>query len=360
MNADEKKRFGTVCSGIGAPELAASRLAGWKPIFSSEIENFPNAVREFRFPGIPNLGDMTKFKDWPERCRCRVYVPNHKVKFKLHGIEIIIEACPHCGGIRIDALIGGTPCQSFSVAGLRAGMADPRGNLALTFLAIVERYAPRWVLWENVPGVHSSWSDAANRGETEASREIGETLRGLAEAAGFDADAAGCFREVVEVDQTNDFDCFLSGLEQLGYGVAHAICDAQFFGVAQRRRRVFVVGHIGGQWQRAAAVLFDAESLRGNPAPRREKRQGTSGISKISFGIGSKASCADGVTSNESHVSGGPSGMGIQEELSHGLRAGRIKQVFSAETAPCIGASGRGFERAGETRGQDPVIVEMK
>jgi len=277
------KRFGTVCSGIGAPEVAWLRL-GWVPVFSSEIEAFPNAVREHHFPGVPNLGDMTKFAEWPTKCSCDSTEDNEANKD---------YACSRCGGIRIDVLCGGTPCQSFSVAGLRAGMADPRGNLALTFLAIVERYAPQWVLWENVPGVHSSWSDEANRGETQAAIEAGEIAIRLAGEAGFDAATAREFGEFEEVDQTNDFDCFLSGLEQLGYGVAHAICDAQFFGVAQRRRRVFVVGHIGGQWQRAAAVLFDAESLRGNSAPRRETRErlaanagkGASGSGEILGGI---------------------------------------------------------------------------
>jgi DNA (cytosine-5)-methyltransferase 1 len=278
------KRFGTVCSGIGAPEVAWQRL-GWIPVFSSEIEAFPNAVRSHHFPGVQNLGDMTKFAEWPKRCECGPGI-NAKTQRTQRPPEILTEAnqgnegkkehdtyCGTCGGIDIDVLVGGTPCQSFSVAGLRAGMADPRGNLALTFLAIVERYAPQWVLWENVPGVHSSWSDAENRGETQATCEAGETLFGLAREAGFDDETARGFGELEEVDQTSDFDCFLSGLEQLGYGVATAISDAQFFGVAQRRRRVFVVGHIGGQWQRAAAVLFDAESLRGNPPPRRETRE---------------------------------------------------------------------------------------
>ncbi len=188
---------GTVCSGIGAPEQAMPDVE-W--IFSSEIEAAPAAVHAARH-GVPNWGDMTKFQEWPDA--------------------------------DIDILVGGTPCQSFSVAGLRGGLADPRGNLALTFLAIAARYAPRWILWENVPGVLSS-----NGGR--------------------------------------DFGAFLGGLGQCGYGWAYRVLDAQHFGIPQRRRRVFVVGYLG-DWRRAAAVLFERHCLQGHPAPRREARQAIAG-----------------------------------------------------------------------------------
>ena len=127
----------------------------------------------------------------------------------------------------IDLLVGGTPCQSFSVAGLREGMADERGNLALEYLKLAQRKRPKWLVWENVPGVLSS-----NGGR--------------------------------------DFGSFLGGLVECGYGWAYRVCDAQYWGVAQRRRRVFVVGYLG-DWRRAAAVLFERESLSGNPAPSREE-----------------------------------------------------------------------------------------
>jgi DNA (cytosine-5)-methyltransferase 1 len=130
----------------------------------------------------------------------------------------------------IDLLVGGTPCQSFSVAGLRKGLDDPRGNLMLTFLAIADQHRPRWLVWENVPGVLSS-----NAGK--------------------------------------DFGTFLGALGELGYGFAYRVLDAQYFGVAQRRRRVFVVGHLG-DWRAAAAVLFERHSLSGDSAPSREKRKG--------------------------------------------------------------------------------------
>ncbi|WP_254209108.1 DNA cytosine methyltransferase [Burkholderia multivorans] len=190
-------RFGSVCSGIEAASCAWHPL-GWRAAFVSEIEPFPCAVLAHHYPTVPNLGDMTKFKEWPDAA--------------------------------IDLLVGGTPCQSFSVAGLRKGLADPRGNLMLTYLAIAERYAPRWLVWENVPGVLSS-----NGGR--------------------------------------DFGTFLGGLAELGYGFAYRVLDAQYFGIPQRRRRVFVVGHLG-DWRRAAAVLFERESLLGHPAPRRLSGQG--------------------------------------------------------------------------------------
>jgi DNA (cytosine-5)-methyltransferase 1 len=125
----------------------------------------------------------------------------------------------------INLLVGGTPCQSFSVAGLRKGLDDPRGNLMLTYGAIARQFRPEWLVWENVPGVLSS-----NKGR--------------------------------------DFGTFLRMLAECGYGFAYRILDAQYFGVAQRRRRVFVVGYLG-DWRRAAAVLFESESLCGNPAPSR-------------------------------------------------------------------------------------------
>jgi DNA (cytosine-5)-methyltransferase 1 len=189
--------YGSVCSGIEAASVAWHGL-GWEPAFLSEIEPFPKAVLAHRWPGVPDLGDFT---------------------------TIGADRGP------VDLLVGGTPCQSFSVAGLRGGLADARGNLALEFLRLAARLDARWVLWENVPGVLSS-----NGGR--------------------------------------DFGAFLGGLAELGYGFAYRVLDAQFFGVAQRRRRVFVVGHAGGLWQRAAAVLFERASLRGDPPPSRATREG--------------------------------------------------------------------------------------
>ncbi len=188
----------SVCSGIEAATVAWHHM-GWKPVGFSEVEPFPCAVLAHHYPQVKNFGDMTKFKEW-----------------NLHE--------------PVNVLVGGTPCQSFSVAGLRQGLKDPRGNLMLTYLAIAERFRPRWLVWENVPGVLSS-----NRGR--------------------------------------DFGTFLGALVNLGYGFAYRVLDAQWFGVAQRRRRVFVVGHIGNA-ECAAKVLFESESVCRNTAPSRENREG--------------------------------------------------------------------------------------
>lgn len=207
-------RLLSVCSGIEAATQAWHPL-GWTPVAFSEIEPFPCAVLAHHYPTVPNWGDMTRFEEWPDAS--------------------------------VDVLCGGTPCQSFSVAGLRKGLADPRGNLMLTFGAIAGRYRPRWLVWENVPGVLSS-----NGGR--------------------------------------DFGAFLGMLGQLGYGWAYRVLDAQHvrtrrfpFAVPQRRRRVFVVAYLG-DWRRAAAVLFDRESLSGHPAPRREAGKIASTIPARSLG----------------------------------------------------------------------------
>lgn len=114
----------SVCSGIEAATVAWHSL-GWNPVAFSEIEKFPSQVLEHHYPAVPNMGDMTKYKEW-----------------NING--------------SIGLLVGGTPCQSFSVAGLRKGLEDPRGNLALTYCGILDRFRPKWLIWENVPGVLSS------------------------------------------------------------------------------------------------------------------------------------------------------------------------------------------------------------
>jgi DNA (cytosine-5)-methyltransferase 1 len=178
----------SVCSGIEAATVAWHHM-GWKPVGFSEIEKFPSQVLAHHYPTVTNFGDMTKYKEW-----------------NLND--------------SIGLLVGGTPCQSFSVAGLRKGLDDPRGNLALTYVGILDKFRPKWCIWENVPGVLSS-------------------------------------------GKGRDFGAFLGALGELGYGWAYRVLDAQNFGVAQRRRRVFVVGHLG-DWKPAAEVLFESESLRGD------------------------------------------------------------------------------------------------
>lgn len=244
-------RYLSVCSGIEAASEAWRGL-GWQCAGVSEIEKFPRAVLEQRLgaqpveddhrhkPGansIPLFGDFTKIRS------------------------------EHVGPV--DLLVGGTPCQSFSVAGKRLGLDDPRGNLTLEFLALARRVQPRWIVWENVPGVLSH-------------------------------------------DGGRTFGTFLRFVGECGFRWAYRVLDAQYvrvdrFGraVPQRRRRVFLVGYSGTACINPAAVLFDRESLRGNPAPRREAGEGT-----------------------------------------------------AADVAPSLVSSGRGVERTGETRRQDPVVAQ--
>jgi len=241
-------KYGSVCSGVEAATVAWHPL-GWEPQWFSEIEKFPSAVLEHHYPDTPNLGDMTKFKEWP------------------HDRSI-------------NLLVGGTPCQSFSVAGLRKGLDDPRGNLMLTYLAIAAQYQPKWLVWENVPGVLSS-----NRGR--------------------------------------DFGTFLGALGKLGYGFAYRVLDAQYFGVAQRRRRVFVIGYLG-DWRRAAAVLFERESLSGHSAPSREAREKAAGYTSSSFG-----SYSEGV--GTVRAAGGDLGGGSETLVAKCLTS-RVGSAYDAQT----------------------------
>lgn len=202
-------RYATLCSGIETPSVAWRDL-GWQPVWFSEIEPFPNALLAHHYPAVPNLGDMTRIHE------------NDTYRTET-----------------VDIICAGTPCQSFSLAGLRGGMADPRGNLTLHLLAILAEKRPRWLVWENVPDIMSSWSDAETDNEG-------------------------------RIWQTNDFDTFLAGLRAVGYSVAWRILDAQYFGLAQRRERLFVVAHLGDDWRPPYAVLSDPTSLSGHPAPRRQ------------------------------------------------------------------------------------------
>jgi DNA (cytosine-5)-methyltransferase 1 len=230
-----KIRYLSVCSGMEAASVAWHPL-GWTPVGFSEIEPFPCAILKHRFPNTPNYGSLTEYQSWPLKPGA------------------------------IDLLVGGTPCQSFSVAGLRKGLTDPRGNLALTFLGLADKLKPRWIVWENVPGVLSSGGG-------------------------------------------RDFGSFLGALVELGYGFAYRVLDAQHFGVPQRRRRVFVVACLG-DWRAAAEVLSLREGLRGYLETGNKKRKAIA----ADAGAGAKAgriNCQpDGisgaVTSKWSKGSGGP------------------------------------------------------
>jgi len=251
--------YGSVCSGIEAASVAWHPL-GWRPEWFAEIEKFPSAVLAHHWPDVPNLGDMTKIAEM---------------------VRAEAVAAP-------DVLVGGTPCQAFSVAGARAGLADPRGQLTLAYVdianAIDSTRALRGkqsaiIVWENVPGVLSSKDNAFG---CFLGALAGESCE-LQPPGGKWADA-GC----------------VFGPQR---AIAWRVLDAQYFGVAQRRRRVFVVASARKGFD-PAAVLFEREGLRRDTAPSREAGEG----------------------------------------ITHDL-------------APCLTSSGRGVERTGDARGQDPVVA---
>jgi site-specific DNA-cytosine methylase len=212
----------TLFSGIGAPEVA---MPGWTWLWHAEVEKFPCAVMKARHPESVNLGDV--------------------------NAEDFVERALAAG--RPDVVVWGAPCQDFSVAGKRVGMDGARGNLALVGLGIIARIRPRWMVFENVPGLLSSYSGGA---EAERAVRDGAISR--------------------ECDEDSDFAAFLSAVRECGYLGCYRVLDAQHAGVPQRRRRVFLVGHLG-DWRPAAAVLLEPESLRGDPPPRREAGERAAG-----------------------------------------------------------------------------------
>jgi len=266
-------RYGTFCSGIEAPAVAWHCL-GWRHQWFSEIEPFPCAVLQHHYPDVRNLGDM----------------------LEING-----------DGLRgtVELICAGTPCQSFSVAGKRGGMADPRGQLAIRFIELLERIRPRWLVWENVPGVLSS-----NGGR--------------------------------------DFGALLWALGQCGYGFAYRVLDAQHWGVPQRRRRVFVVGHSSGEWRRAAAVLFERESLRRDIAPRKATGKEVAGTLGGGTGICGWRCDTDRMT--------------FVPRVSMCLNAKQTRidgetEGFVAELAPTLKGFGAGSGRAELTDGNGDGMV---
>jgi DNA (cytosine-5)-methyltransferase 1 len=260
--------YGSVCSGIEAASVAWEPL-GWTPAFFSEIEAFPRAVLAERFPSVP-----------------------------LHGDFRTIGAGDYGA---IDLLVGGTPCQDFSVAGLRAGLDGDRGALTIEFVKLIDRIRPRWVVWENVTGILSA-------------------------------------------DGGRAFGTFLGELGKLGYGFAYRVLDAQFFGVPQQRRRVFLVGYFG-DWRRAAAVLFERASLSGDSAPRRKAGARPALIAGDGAGSGVTQSLTIGL------ASGGP-------DLAH-AQAGWLV-AHSSVSGKSLDVAGTIDTRSldGPRRNQDaPIIV---
>ena len=202
--------YGSVCSGIEAASVAWRDL-GWTPAWFSEILPFPSAVLKHHYPMVENMGDMSKIYE--------------KETFKKS---------------KIGLLVGGTPCQSFSLAGNRGGLDDPRGDLALEFLRIAQIKKPKWIMWENVVGVLSS-----GKGE--------------------------------------HFGSFIGKMAEIGYCCAWRVLDASYSGIPQRRRRVFLVGYLG-DWRPAAAVLFGSEDLCWDF--KESERKGGENTSKIQESLG--------------------------------------------------------------------------
>lgn len=203
-------KYLSVCSGIEAASVAWESL-GWEPVAFSEIEPFPSAVLAERFPGVPNLGDMTRYEQWN--------IP------------------------AINLLVGGTPCQAFSVAGKRGSLADDRGNLCLTFCRMADHFKPKWVLWENVPGVLSTPDNA-----------FGCFLGALCGADAPVIPPGG--------GRKHPNSGVVAGPKRT---VAWRVLDAQWHRVPQRRKRVFVLAVAGaGNWASADALLPVGERVPGN------------------------------------------------------------------------------------------------
>lgn len=236
-------KYASVCSGVEAASLAWMPL-GWEPVWFSEIEPFPCEVLAQRFPEVPNLGDMTK-----------------------------IEGEKYRG--TIDIIVGGTPCQSFSVAGKQTGLRGVSG-LALAYCELLATMRPRWFIWENVPGVFST-----NGGE--------------------------------------DFKTLIKKFQECGYSVAWRVLDAQYVrvdgyprAVPQRRRRVFVVGHLGTDWRYPASVLFEPDCLPRDTPPRRKAGAGVArSVTASTGGASGKEQQLDFVGGNGKPLNAIESGRGI-------------------------------------------------
>lgn len=261
-------KYLSVCSGIEAATVAWHGF-GWQPVAFAEIEPFPAAVLAHHYPAVPNLGDLTKYREWPE--------------------ELLAD---------VDLLVGGTPCQAFSVAGKRQSLDDERGNLSLVYVNLYHHInevrkrhgrSPAIALWENVPGVLSTKDNA-----------FGCFIGGL----------LGCDEAPQTESGKWDKAGFLCGE---AVRVGYRVLDAQYFGVAQRRRRVFLVAvpcelvERFGERACPSEILSLRESVLGNPPTRGAAWEGTS------------RTTASGLTS-----------------------------------------SGRGVERPGESRGQDDVVVAIR
>ncbi|EDU9792839.1 phage N-6-adenine-methyltransferase [Enterobacter hormaechei] len=307
-------KYGSVCSGIEAASKAWEPL-GWKPAWFSEIEPFPSAVLAHHWPEVTNLGDMTKIAD-----------------------------AVRAGDVEApDVLVGGTPCQAFSIAGLREGLSDDRGQLTLSYVELAnaidakrrERGEPEAIIvWENVPGVLSSKDNA-----------FGCFLAGLAgesselQPAGGKWTHAGC----------------VSGPERV---IAWRVLDAQFFGVAQRRRRVFVVASARKGFD-PSAVLFELDSVRRDSAPRRETQKAVAALT--ARGVGTCG--ADDNQAQAGHLiafGGGNTAGHIDVATSctaHGIRLDFDTETFAVHGTQDPDTNRELAHTLGRNNGQENAIV---
>jgi DNA (cytosine-5)-methyltransferase 1 len=316
-------RYLSVCSGIEAVSVAWQPL-GWRPVMFAEIDPFCCWLLRSRYRASRPVFMLSPHDatDRKEAKRSAAAIRN-VVALPADGEVINAGDFTKIGAEdvgAIDLLAGGTPCQSFSIAGKRAGLDDPRGNLTIEFARLADRLRPPWLVWENVPGVLS-------------------------------------------IDDGRTFGAFLGLLVQLGYGVAYRILNAQHFGVPQRRRRVFVVGCLGS-WRGAAAVLLDQHGLSGHPPPRREARQGAAGGVEVGPDGGRLTDtaptidrgCRDGLTRNQL-------GIGVlssTDEISHCLNAGGMgRQDFETETLIAHALSADGFDASEDGTGRGVPMVPV-
>lgn len=305
-------RFLSVCSGIEAAGQAWEPL-GWQCAGLSEIEPFTRAVLEQRHSAVavdwdhrhdsgqnftPLFGDFTQIKDY------------------------------HVGPIEL--LVGGTPCQDFSIAGLRDGLDGERGNLTLEFSNLAYRTGARWLCWENVPGAFS----------TNEGRDFGAILATFSGRHGlvYERPASGWGNAgIVEQADANSF------------GLAWRVLDAQYFGVPQRRRRIILVGYLG-DWRRAAAVLFERHSLQGHPAPSRETRPIAAALT--ANGVGT---C--GADDNQAQAGHLVSSTG---QTAHCLNAGGMsRQDFETETMITQTLRAGGFDASEDGTGRGTPLVPV-